>query len=277
LDNERLSRENTITNTHNYNIINQNQYLYKKLDENEHWNKLSSSKLFAQEKDLNTLYKTLDDKNKTYGNLKSQLEQKINDAEELATEKRRIFNELEAYKYETHQKMISMQTQFNIRETESEQKANMLNAKANRLDEELEKTRMEYKMYVAEQKLSFENQLADVNKNLSTIIIENENTAFEKQQHLESKVANLTHENNEIKNNNSILIGEKDLLKNEVNLYDTKLTEATNYINALENSVETERKLKEECEKTNYLLKKSEIDLNEKNDLLEREKTNLTN
>jgi hypothetical protein len=251
--------------------------LYKKLDENEHWNKLSSSKLFAQEKDLNTLYKTLDDKNKTYGNLKSQLEQKINDAEELATEKRRIFNELEAYKYETHQKMISMQTQFNIRETESEQKANMLNAKANRLDEELEKTRMEYKMYVAEQKLSFENQLADVNKNLSTIIIENENTAFEKQQHLESKVANLTHENNEIKNNNSILIGEKDLLKNEVNLYDTKLTEATNYINALENSVETERKLKEECEKTNYLLKKSEIDLNEKNDLLEREKTNLTN
>jgi len=87
-----------MTNTHNYNIINQNQYLYKKLDENEQWNKLNSSKLFAQEKDLNTLYKTLDDKNKTYGNLKSQLEQKINDAEELATEKRRIFNELEAYK-----------------------------------------------------------------------------------------------------------------------------------------------------------------------------------
>jgi hypothetical protein len=59
-------------------------------------------------------------------------------------------------------------------------------------------------MHFAEQKLSFENQLADVNKNLSTIIIENENTAFEKQQQLESKVANLTHDNNEIKNNNSI-------------------------------------------------------------------------
>jgi hypothetical protein len=75
--------------------------------------------------------------------LKNQLEQKINDAEELAAEKRRIFNELESYKYETHQKMISMQTQFNIRETESEQKSNMLNSKCNRLEEELEKTRME--------------------------------------------------------------------------------------------------------------------------------------
>jgi hypothetical protein len=50
-------------------------------------------------------------------------------------------------------------------------------------------------MHIAEQKLLFENQLADVNKNLSTIIIENENNAFEKQQILESKVANLTHEN----------------------------------------------------------------------------------
>jgi len=45
----------------------------------------------------------------------------------------------------------------------------------------------------------------------------------------------------------------------------------------LENDLEYERKLKEECEKSNYLLKKSEIDLNEKNDMLEREKTNLIN
>jgi len=81
-------------------------------------------------------------------------------------------------------------------------------------------------MHIAEQKLLFENQLADVNKNLSTIIIENENNAFEKQQILESKVANLTHENNEIKNNNSILLGEKGLLKNEVDLYDHKLKDA---------------------------------------------------
>jgi hypothetical protein len=81
-------------------------------------------------------------------------------------------------------------------------------------------------MHIAEQKLLFENQLADVNKNLSTIIIENENSAFEKQQNLESKVANLTHENNEIKNNNSILLGEKGLLKNEVDLYDHKLKDA---------------------------------------------------
>jgi hypothetical protein len=81
-------------------------------------------------------------------------------------------------------------------------------------------------MHIAEQKLLFENQLADVNKNLSTIIIENENNAFEKQQILESKVANLTHENNEIKNNNSILLGEKGLLKNEVDLYDGKLKDA---------------------------------------------------
>jgi hypothetical protein len=36
-----------------------------------------------------------------------------------------------------------MQTQFNIRETESEQKVNMLNSKANRLEEDLEKTKME--------------------------------------------------------------------------------------------------------------------------------------
>jgi hypothetical protein len=82
-------------------------------------------------------------------------------------------------------------------------------------------------MHIAEQKLLFENQLADVNKNLSTIIIENENNAFEKQQILESRVANLTHENNEIKNNNSILLGEKGLLKNEVDLYDNKLKDAT--------------------------------------------------
>jgi len=82
-------------------------------------------------------------------------------------------------------------------------------------------------MHIAEQKLLFENQLADVNKNLSTIIIENENNAFEKQQYLESKVANLTHENNEIKNGNSILLGEKGLLKNEVDLYDSKLKDAS--------------------------------------------------
>jgi hypothetical protein len=36
-----------------------------------------------------------------------------------------------------------MQTQFNIREAECEQKVNMLNSKANRLEEELEKTKME--------------------------------------------------------------------------------------------------------------------------------------
>jgi hypothetical protein len=35
--------------------------------------------------------------------------------------------------------------------------------------------------------------------------------------------------------------------------------------------------MKEECEKSNYLLKKLEIDLNEKNDILEREKENLIN
>lgn len=81
-------------------------------------------------------------------------------------------------------------------------------------------------MQIAEQRLSFENQLADVNKNLSSIIIDNENMAFEKQQNLETKVANLIHENNEIKNNNSILLGERDLLKSEVELYDTKLKEA---------------------------------------------------
>jgi hypothetical protein len=40
----------------------------------------------------------LDDKNKTYCNLRTQLEQKINDAEQIAHEKKRIFNELEAYK-----------------------------------------------------------------------------------------------------------------------------------------------------------------------------------
>jgi len=90
---------------------------------------------------LNILHKTLDDKNKTYCNLRTQLEQKINDAEQIAQEKKRIFNELEAYKYETHQKMISMQTQFNIREAECEQKVNMLNSKANRLEEELEKNK----------------------------------------------------------------------------------------------------------------------------------------
>jgi len=36
-----------------------------------------------------------------------------------------------------------MQTQFNLKETESEKKINMLNSKANRLEEELEKTKME--------------------------------------------------------------------------------------------------------------------------------------
>jgi len=82
-------------------------------------------------------------------------------------------------------------------------------------------------MHISEQKISFEIQLADVNKNLSSIIIENENSAFEKQQNLETKLANLIHENNEIKNCNSILLGERNLLKNEVGLYDIKLKEAT--------------------------------------------------
>jgi len=82
-------------------------------------------------------------------------------------------------------------------------------------------------MHISEQKLSFENQLADVKKNLSSIIIENENKTFEKQQKLETKVANLIHENNEIKNSNSILLGERGLLKNEVDLYDIKLKEST--------------------------------------------------
>lgn len=36
-----------------------------------------------------------------------------------------------------------MQTQFNLRESECDQKANILNSKANRLEEELEKTKMD--------------------------------------------------------------------------------------------------------------------------------------
>jgi len=65
MDNERLTRENMYISNHNINVTQENQYLSRKLDENEQWNKLNSSKLYAQEKDLNILTKTLDDKNKT--------------------------------------------------------------------------------------------------------------------------------------------------------------------------------------------------------------------
>jgi hypothetical protein len=102
---------------------------------------------------MSNLVKNIDEKTQTYRDLKEKLDKKIYDADNLAIEKSKIFNELENYKYQNHQKFILMQEKFNQKETTREEKISQLTCKCNRLQEEIEKNKMSTKIKISEEKL----------------------------------------------------------------------------------------------------------------------------
>jgi len=103
---------------------------------------IQTSKIMAQEKDIISLSKNLDDKSKTYSILKGKLDQKTADASQLAADKNTLYNNLELFKYDSHTNIVEMQANFNAIMIEKNQNITNWMNKYNRLEEEIEKTVM---------------------------------------------------------------------------------------------------------------------------------------
>jgi len=103
---------------------------------------IQTSKILSQESDIVSLSKNLDDKSKTYSILKDKLDQKTSDAYQLASDKNTLYNNLEQFKYDSHNNIVEMQSKFNIIMIEKNQNIDNWMNKYNRLEEEIEKTIM---------------------------------------------------------------------------------------------------------------------------------------
>merc|ERR1712000_418200 len=74
---------------------------------------IQTSKILSQESDIISLSKNLDDKSKTYSILKDKLDQKTADAYQLAADRNTLYNNMEQFKYDSHNNIVDMQTKFN--------------------------------------------------------------------------------------------------------------------------------------------------------------------
>lgn len=142
MENELLARSNKAHTDKLVDMTTKSDAIAFKLVNKEKDNELKESKILNQEKDIEILARNLDEKNKTYAIIKDKLENKAEITNKLANERNSLFNELEREKYETNNKIIAMQDQFNQIENDADKKISEWIRKHNSKDEELENNKI---------------------------------------------------------------------------------------------------------------------------------------
>lgn len=132
-------------------------------------------------------------------------------------------------------------------------------------------------MDLADQKLKFDHDNAENNKNYTFNIAETEKRVFGNKEQQEDYNAQLVHANSELTNTNTVLTSEKDLLKNELKLSEKNLSDSRAAICELDHELSKEISEKESLQTDNHGLKQSEIDYHHKIDALIRQKNELVN
>jgi hypothetical protein len=115
-------------------------------------------------------------------------------------------------------------------------------------------------MDLADQKLKFDHENAENNKNYTFKISETEKGVFGNKEQQEDYNAQLVHANSELNNTNTVLTSEKDLLKNELKLSEKNLSDSRTVISELDHELSKEIAEKESLQNDNHDLKQKEID-----------------
>jgi len=193
------------------------------------------------------------------------------DAYQIAADKNTIFNNLEQLKYDGHNNVVDMQTKFNNTMRDKNEKISCLMNKYNRCEEELEKTKMSYRMQLANELLESEKNITNNTKTFRLKVNEIDSIGYKNCQALKKNNDEMNQCKNELEKNNNVLLVEKLLLENELKLCDKNNDDARKHLKEIETDLDIAINAAEAEQLTNHGLKQNQIDLKGKIDLLKRE------
>lgn len=139
------------------------------------------------------------------------------------------------------------------------------------LNEDLAHAKLSFNVKYEEEKVYYENIMANNSLEYHKTINDNKNSSDLKINSLESKLQEIIHENNDIKNKYSILLSENDILISEKNLSENIIIDNKKQIELLTISFKEIKNTKEDLDTVNFALKDNEIKLNNRIEFVTKE------
>lgn len=130
-------------------------------------------------------------------------------------------------------------------------------------------------MHLSQQKVEFEKEVTDTTQKFTKTLRQTENKYFEIIRDLQLKNSKLTNENVNYKDKLSILISEKNILKDDYDLMNKNNEENKYIIKNYEVIIEKERDSNEKRLTNNHEMKQNEINLCEKLNKITMDNNNL--